>query len=398
MSLETAFPITGCIPWLFAAVFLTAGLAACTAIVLPSTGILFAANWVETPCLILSSELARSAKSSVVKIEYEYEIGGRSIRSSRYSFLDLSTNTSLAWKRGVVARYQPGQPARCFVNPTEPTDAVLERGWVPDMWWGLLPLGITAVGFLVLVATIRSGASRRSAEDQDDRSTWESDDEDDPIEGTTGPTVLQSETTPVQVLIFVTIFTLVWNGILSVFVIDTVQNFVAKGFGGIDWFRTLFLIPFVVIGVGLLLFGLYSLLAVFNPRPTLIVSSASIPLGGELTVNWTLSSRPSTMRSLQILLKGAEKATYRRGTSTATDTSVFAEIEVALTHELLEMEEGTARVRIPQDAMHSFDAPNNRIAWTLEVRGEIPFWPDMQATFPLTVLPLPEDRLEAAVD
>ena len=38
--------------------------------------------------------------------------------------------------------------------------------------------------------------------------------------------------------------------------------------------------------------------------------------------------------------------------------------------------------------MHSFEAPNNRVRWTLIVHGDIPFWPDVRDEFPITVLPL----------
>jgi hypothetical protein len=36
--------------------------------------------------------------------------------------------------------------------------------------------------------------------------------------------------------------------------------------------------------------------------------------------------------------------------------------------------------------MHSFAAKNNKIVWTLHVRGEIPRWPDVDDEFPFTVL------------
>ena len=62
---------------------------------------------------------------------------------------------------------------------------------------------------------------------------------------------------------------------------------------------------------------------------------------------------------------------------------------IVKTTEMFDMEQGSANVTIPADTMHSFDAPNNEIAWTLEVHGAIPLWPDVSASFPITVLPLP---------
>jgi hypothetical protein len=37
--------------------------------------------------------------------------------------------------------------------------------------------------------------------------------------------------------------------------------------------------------------------------------------------------------------------------------------------------------------MHSFAARNNKITWTLRVRGEIPKWPDIDDEYPVHVAP-----------
>jgi hypothetical protein len=43
--------------------------------------------------------------------------------------------------------------------------------------------------------------------------------------------------------------------------------------------------------------------------------------------------------------------------------------------------------------MHSFSATHNQIVWTLEVKGEIQRWPDVDDAFPITILPLPPEPL-----
>ena len=58
-----------------------------------------------------------------------------------------------------------------------------------------------------------------------------------------------------------------------------------------------------------------------------------------------------------------------------------------------EMSAGTARdppaatIAFPAEAMHSFSGGNNRIVWTLHVKGDIPFWPDVSEEFEIEVQP-----------
>ncbi len=368
----------------------------------PLWGMLRSRSWVETPCRIVSSELKHGDDSSRVAIVYTYSVAQKDYQSDRYCFMVMSSNTAGAWKNRVIADHPPGKQTKCFVNPNDPSDAVIERGWVPEMWWGLFPIPFLLVGivsFQVGIGMIRvtnpnatgTPSSWRPKTLEDSSKQESADIDDQRSQGSfesAGPVTLTPAATPLQMLIgsfFVAAF---WNGIVSVFVWDEVQRFWRGGFAALIGFQTLFLIPFVLIGIGLILFVFYNMLALFNPRPTLVVNSATIPLGEELTVNWSFSGRPGSIREFKISLKGIEKATYRRGSTTTTDKATFADIEIVATTEMFDMEEGSAKFMIPVDTMHSFDAPNNKIVWTLEVHGKIPCWPDVSASFPITVLPM----------
>ncbi len=50
---------------------------------------------------------------------------------------------------------------------------------------------------------------------------------------------------------------------------------------------------------------------------------------------------------------------------------------------------GAVKLRLPAETMHTFKAPNNRVVWSVQVRGEIPRWPDVEDEFPLQVDPRP---------
>jgi hypothetical protein len=94
------------------------------------------------------------------------------------------------------------------------------------------------------------------------------------------------------------------------------------------------------------------------------------------------------MNGLTITLEGQEEATYRRGTDTHTDTEVFASLPLVETRNDWEIPRGSAEVVIPDDTMHSLEADNNKIVWLLKIAGDIPRWPDVDESLPLTVRPM----------
>ncbi len=85
----------------------------------------------------------------------------------------------------------------------------------------------------------------------------------------------------------------------------------------------------------------------------------------------------------------AQKRPGTRGTTTSTDTRVFAEIPVFETTEREFLTQGNARVAVPANLMHTFEAGHNKVVWRLKVHGEIPRWPDVADDYPIVVLPLP---------
>ena len=94
------------------------------------------------------------------------------------------------------------------------------------------------------------------------------------------------------------------------------------------------------------------------------------------------------LRDVHIELEGRELATYRQGTSSSTDTSVFAFTELVRQSDPMESRSGVVQLKIPSEGvMHSFAGDNNKIVWVLKVRGRIDRWPDVKEEFPVTVLP-----------
>jgi hypothetical protein len=189
---------------------------------------------------------------------------------------------------------------------------------------------------------------------------------------------------PLGKLLATVFIALFWNGIVSVFVAQVVKGWRS---GSPDWFLTVFMIPFVLIGLGLACGTIYYLLALFNPRPRLTLTPGAVPLGGTVRIEWEITGRTDVLQNLRVRLIGSEEATYRRGTSTSTDRSVFANLELADISSRMEMSSGTVTATIPGHLMHTFASSNNKILWSIHIHGSIGMWPDLKEEFPVTVLP-----------
>jgi hypothetical protein len=142
---------------LFFSVFLLTGSATFYSLFLrPISRIVCARSWPAVPCAVISSEVKRheggvnDGTTYSVNIFYSYEIKGREFKANTYDFIGGSSS-GYEGKQAVVARYPRGAKAVCYVNPDDPTDVVLERGFTPAMWIGLLPLLFVMVGAVGLV-------------------------------------------------------------------------------------------------------------------------------------------------------------------------------------------------------------------------------------------------------
>jgi hypothetical protein len=93
------------------------------------------------------------------------------------------------------------------------------------------------------------------------------------------------------------------------------------------------------------------------------------------------------LQGFRMSLEGREEATYRRGTNTATDRSVFANLEIVNLTLQAAMQTGRGTVVVPAHAMHSFSSAHNKIVWSIRIHGDIARWPDVDEEFPINVLP-----------
>lgn len=140
-------------------------------------------RWVETPCWIESAELKESqgddSTSYQAKASYRYEYDGRVHHGERVALNGGSDNlgafqhdayrelTRHVVTKGKGAEREPGDPAkafRCYVNPADPTEAILYRTlrWEKQAFMAVFALTFPAVGAaLVFGGLIHSARSKR---------------------------------------------------------------------------------------------------------------------------------------------------------------------------------------------------------------------------------------------
>jgi len=370
----------------FFGLFLLVGIGATGALfVRPVWKILRARNWQAVPCVIVSgnvrSHSGDKGTTYSVDILYRYQVNGEEYRANRYAFAMVSSS-GYQGKANIIARYPPGSSTVCYVDPRDPTEAVLNRSFSPAIWVGLVPLVFALAAGFGIVSTIRK---RREVPviipGIESARVTGSRVEADENEGD-HPETLRPRTSPAGKLLIGLMMALFWNGITSVFVFQVISGW-RHGRGQI--FLTLFMTPFVLIGLGFIGYVGYSFVALFSPRIRLACSSSKVLPGATVQLDWTVQGDVGKVRKLRIYLEGREEATYRRGTRSTTDRSVFASIPIVERSE--ELSSGAVAFTLPAEAIHSFDAANNKLIWAVWVQAEIVRMPDVKDEYPLIVLP-----------
>ncbi len=347
---------------------------------------LSARHWTERPCTILESKIIRHSGDDgdtySLDILYQYEFQNQVYKSNHYWLMNFSSS-GYARKAAIVEQYPPGGQAACYVNPKDPMDSVLKREWGKAMLIGLMPMLFMLVGLLGMKSTKKGTVN--------------------PVEQGAGPggrlreargaspmgvgVVLKPQASPWMMLMGVLIFTLFWNGVVSVFLIDIVNGWIS---GQQPIFLTMFMLPFILIGMGGIIGIAYYLLALFNPRPVITLERRALTLGRETEMNWRIMGNTRAIRHLAISLEGREEATYTRGTSRTTDRNIFMTIPICEAVSQREIVEGRCFIHMPDGAMHSFSGKYNKIVWSLKIKGVIDLWPDLNETYDIEVNPTGE--------
>lgn len=350
----------------------------------PAMRILEARSWEPVSCTIVESRVQEHSgddgSTYSVAVAFTYSWGGSEHRSDRYKFMGGSSS-GYDSKAKIVAALPPGTRTTCWVNPEDPADAVVERGFTPDLLFGLIPLVFFLAG-LTGVVSLASGSLVHKRSRLPGAA---------PAAGTmrlrggapAGPVALEPAAGPLGKLAGMSFVALFWNGIVALVFQEEIAAIRAGQVPG----DILFFGIFGLIGVAMIGGVGYFFLAMFNPRPHLTLSSVSLQPGSSAQITWRFSGATRTIRRLQITLEGREEAVYRRGTDTHTDTEVFATLPIVDTTQSSEVAAGSTSFVVPFPTMHSFKAPNNQIGWKLKLLGEQDNWPDVSEDYDFIIRP-----------
>jgi len=392
-SIHAAYPLEpkqqdGCVGIMIYAVLFVAGMTVLYAFFLdPFRDAIAAYGWTVTPCTVYSSKIEpvtdkekKNDKGGATivgyrpEIKYSYRVGGKVRRSDRIWFIRTGADTQGDAKK-LVDKYPLGSQQQCYVDPRDDDFAVLERGFRPELLIALIPLILALAGITGIVSRVLRRVSR-----PDPRFA--------PIHHySEGATLTHRSKSGVVALLVAVLIAIMWNSIISFLLREVIKNWREGIPGCYGWFLTIFAVPFVLVGLFLLALPVYFFLKLFNPRPTLRLSIAEIPAGGAAELTWRFWGRYDRLHRLRISLEGREEATYQSSEDTATAREVFMTIQLVDTAKPQEIRWGKVRVAVPENAVPTFSAPHNRIAWVIHVCGEIKRWPDVDEEFEFNVLP-----------
>ena len=342
----------------------------------------------------------------------QYQVGGRSHETWTYSianYHDEGYSGGKEGKQALVDRFTIGQEYPCWYDPSDPSRAVLVRGYTWVAWAMLLlpasfiVIGGTGLGYLVLnwgKSAERWASIAQQAEHAVNLERFENPPTADSlpcvpsdVNLTNSPGVklayrLPTAASPAWVLLGLFSATVAWNVMVAAFIAIAIRGFLRRD---PDWFLTTVSVPILVVGVLLIYFSIKRLLLATSFGPTLVeISDHPLYPGGTYRITLSQAGR-LRMDSLEVSLVCEEKATYQQGTNIRTDVCIVHRERVSR-HEGIEMQggrpyEAESLLKVPQAAMHSFRARHNEVGWKLVVQADVSGWPRYQRDFPLAVYP-----------
>ena len=367
-------------------------------------------QFVEHGCLVVDKAVGqiKDDRGTLYRpeIKIRYQIGGETYFTTTY---DIRNAYSSGREAAEAARDQfvVGQQYPCWYDPADPSVAVLVRGY---SWWVWL-LFVVPVSFILMgggglfytmlhwgkSAERRAALAQRASElplfEAGGKSRSEFPNIPASIDvtdsrGTTLAFRLPVAASRAWALLASLMLCVFWNGIVSIFVIIAVGSFVK---GDPDWGLTIFVIPFLAVGVGAIYFLVRQLLVATGTGPTLVEISGHPLHPGESCDLFLSQSGRLKVNSLEVLLVCDEEATYRQGTNTRTESQRVYRQQVFRREqfEIRRDEPFSARceVKVPGGVMHSFKSAHNEVNWKIIVKGDVAGWPDYQRSFPLIIHP-----------
>ena len=378
-------------------------------------------EFVETTCKVLDKRIVPKQGEEgplyrpELRLEYTAGPGGPITTWSHYDIHETFFDNRNA-AQAVLDRFEAGgrsakQPYRCWYDPSNPSMVVLSRDY---RWWGWLlftvPVSFVIIGTGGLIhALLRVGrsAERRAAlaRRASQRRRPKFDDRAPPVfpfvplgaditnsPGTKLRFRLPVHHSPGWALFGMLVFCVVLNGIVAVMAVWAVRGCRA---GRPDWSLILFVVLFLLVGLGAIGVFFRRLMAAMAVGPTRVeISDHPLQPGSRCRV-FLSHSGWQALTDLRVSFVCEEIATFRQGTNTRTETREVYRQELLRRHQVEHSKgvpfEADIDLDLPPCIMHSFASRHNEIHWTLVVDGRREGKPDYKRAFPVIVRPAAGD-------
>jgi len=383
-------------------------------------------RFVETTCQVLDKRVGESQRNGVTvfrpEVQVEYRVDGTPYRVWSYPVpgvvrplgrpdakgqSDSLYGQDRAEQQTIINQFIVNHEYYCWYDPQTPEVVLLIQGYYWGLWLALIVplsfvvLGGAGVAHSLLYATTsaerRAVLTRRAGRLELFDAAGKSGDEfpnipdgstitDSP--GTTLTYRLPIRTSSAWILVLLGAACVIWNMLVAISAGYAINNHLE---GRPDWVLPVFLIPFVLVGLGMTVYFVYRLLVANGIGPTLIEISDHPLVPGKRYQIFISQSGGLRLKSFSMRLICEEETTYRQGTDIRVHRSLVHDQEL-VHHDDLEIRRGTpfevqCELHMPERAMHSFRSNHNEIRWKLLVEGRLPRWAGFQRDFAVIVHP-----------
>lgn len=174
-------------------------------------------------------------------------------------------------------------------------------------------------------------------------------------------------------------FTTFWNGVIGFGLVD-----LARG-GSLGLLLSLFLVPFVLVGLGLFALIIYLFLASLHPSMELRLEKEEFQRGETLVLNWSFEHNPSHLRHFDVSLQVLETLIEGSGDDETRYSHQLCEVTIAAQVPLRFQKEGTIRATLPVQPEPSSASSQREVSWILYLHATATRAPDLRFWLPLTV-------------
>lgn len=378
-------------------------------------------EFAETTCQVLAKQVGEKyfPDEGVLyrpEVRIRYEVGGDVYKDAHYdiSYCDKREGYTAGRENAQAILdaldFEPGveKSYACWYDPLNPRIAVLVRGYRWVRWLVFtIPLSFIIIGAGGLLHSLLhwgtsaerramiaqlAGMHGRSLFGANGGEAYPAVPQGADMTNSPGTKLkfrLPMSTSPGWTLFGTLAFCIVWNGIVAAFIAMAIHGYVKADR---DWHWTLLsTVPFAAIGIWAIVVLVRQLLVTTGIGPTLVeISDHPLMPGGRYRV-FVSQSGWLTVKSLRVSLVCEEIATYRQGTDARTESKEVHRQQLFL-HSDFEIRGGMPfeceiDLNMPDNAMHSFTADHNEIAWKLVIEGDVAGWPAFKRAFPIIVRP-----------